>query len=138
MYSCLNCYSFTAVQQLSLLTKGAIYSMSNLLFWVKGLGVATVSAIAFSGNSAIALINQDAILLNHLNTSNSNSVLENRNTSGDKVLEINSNTNINRTQIQDKNSVEKQEAQNLLRQIPSKKILLADCWIDEDGNLKCK
>ncbi|RCJ21373.1 hypothetical protein A6770_30630 [Nostoc minutum NIES-26] len=112
--------------------------MSNLLFWVKGLGVATVSAIAFSGNSAIALINQDAILLNHLNTSNSNSVLENRNTSGDKVLEINSNTNINRTQIQDKNSVEKQEAQNLLRQIPSKKILLADCWIDEDGNLKCK
>ncbi|MFN6569100.1 hypothetical protein [Dendronalium sp. ChiSLP03b] len=112
--------------------------MSNILFWVKGFGVATVSAIAFSGNSAIALINQDATLLNYLNTSNSSSVLENHNISGDNAIKSNSSINRNQTQLQNQDAVEKQEAQNILRQIPSKKILLADCWYDADGNRICR
>lgn len=111
--------------------------MSNLLLWIKSLGVATVSAIAISGNSAIALINQDATLLNHLNISNFSSILKNYNISEDDALKNNSSIDINQTPIQDKDAVNKQEIQNMLRPILDQKILLADCWIDEDGNRIC-
>lgn len=125
------------MQQLSFLTKGVISIMSNLLLWIKSLGVATVSAIAISGNSAIALINQDATLLNHLNISNFSSILKNYNISEDDALKNNSSIDINQTPIQDKDAVNKQEIQNMLRPILDQKILLADCWIDEDGNRIC-
>lgn len=39
--------------------------MKNLVGWVKGLGIVISGAIAFSGNSAIANINQDTNLANN-------------------------------------------------------------------------
>ncbi|QMS91522.1 hypothetical protein HUN01_29445 [Nostoc edaphicum CCNP1411] len=39
--------------------------MSNLYYWVKGLGIAISGAIVISGNSAIAQINHDVTLTNN-------------------------------------------------------------------------
>ncbi|MBW4608686.1 MAG: hypothetical protein KME22_16140 [Hassallia sp. WJT32-NPBG1] len=103
--------------------------MSNLLCWVKGLGVVIGSVIAFSGNSAIAKISQNVTFPNNdLNTSKSNSstALEKHNISEENALKV--NYSIDQTQIQDKNTVEKQKDYNLTKVIPDKKnILLAGC-----------
>ncbi|QHG21190.1 hypothetical protein [Nostoc sp. ATCC 53789] len=39
--------------------------MTNVWYWVKGLGIAISGAIVFSGNSAIAKVNQDGNLPNN-------------------------------------------------------------------------
>ncbi|MGJ5630032.1 hypothetical protein [Nostoc sp. CALU 1950] len=109
--------------------------MSNLLCWVKGLGVVIFGAIAFSGNSAIAKINQDTTLPNNdLNTSNFSTVLEKHNISGDNALKF--NYSIDQIQIQDRNAIEKQKVQNFAEVFHFK--LAETCWIDDDGNMVCK
>ncbi|MEH2085147.1 hypothetical protein [Nostoc sp.] len=112
--------------------------MSNLLGWIKGIGVVMVGAIAFSGNSAIAKISQDVALPNNiLNTSNFSTVLEKHNISGDNALKF--NYSIDQAQIQDENVVEKQKFHSFTGVIPGKKdILLAGCGIDETGHMICK
>ncbi len=103
--------------------------MSNLLCWVKGLGVVIVGVIAFSGNSGITKISQNPTLPNNdLNTSkfNSSMALEKHNISEKTALKV--NYSINQTQIQDKNTVDKQKDYKLTEVIPGKKnILLAGC-----------
>ncbi len=112
--------------------------MNNLSYCVKGFGFAVGSLIAFSGSSAIALINQDVTPLNNQNISSFNGVLEKQNVSGENAQEVYNSSNINKTQIQDKNTVDKQEHQNFTRGTPSKKVLLAGCGIDENGYRICK
>jgi hypothetical protein len=110
--------------------------MSNLFCWVKGLGVLIVGAIAFSGNSAIAKINQNSTLRNNqLNTFNLSTVLEKHNISGENALKFNYRID----QIQDRNAVEKQKVHSFTGVVPGKKnLLLAGCWVDDDGNMVCK
>ncbi|WP_341529884.1 hypothetical protein WKK05_11505 [Nostoc sp. UHCC 0302] len=104
--------------------------MSNLLCWVKGLGVVIGGVIAFSGNSAITKISQNFTLPNNdLNTSkfDSSMALEKHNISEDNALKFNYSND--QTQIQDKNTVEKQKDYNLTKVISGKKnILLAGCY----------
>ena len=111
-------------------------SMSHVWNWAKGLGVVICGAIAFSGNSAIAKINQDATLRNNLNPSNFSTVLKKHNTSEDDALKF--NYSIDQTQIPDKNVVEKKEVNSFTRVIPAKKnILLAGCYLDDRGRMIC-
>lgn len=48
--------------------------MSNLPYWVKGLGIAISGAIVFSGNSTIAKVNQDATLSNNFGVATQKSI----------------------------------------------------------------
>lgn len=110
--------------------------MSNVFFWVKCLGAVIAGAIAFSENSVIAKINQDATLTNNqLNTSNFTTVLEKHNISVDDGLKLNY---IDQIQNQDRNAVEKQKVHTFTGVIPGKKdFLIAGCaWLN--GDLICK
>lgn len=69
------------------------------------LGIAIVGAIAFSGNSAIA-INPGVTLENHLNAPTLNTEIKKHNTLGD-VLKI--NHSIKQTQFQNINAVGKKK-----------------------------
>ncbi|MHC5821228.1 MAG: hypothetical protein ACYT04_36500 [Nostoc sp.] len=81
--------------------------------FAKGLGVVMVAAIAFSGNSAIAKINQGVTPENNLNAPTLNTVIKKHNTLGSDALKI--NYSIKQTQFQNINAVGK------------KKTLLARC-----------
>ncbi|MEH2043954.1 hypothetical protein [Nostoc sp.] len=100
--------------------------MSNLLYWVKGLGIAISGAVVLSTNSAIAQISQDATLQDNLNTSNfSSTVLEKHNISGNALK---FNNTIDQTAIPDRDSVEKKKLNSFTQVIPDKKnVLLAEC-----------
>ncbi|MDZ8032090.1 MULTISPECIES: hypothetical protein [unclassified Nostoc] len=80
----------------------------------KGLGVVIVGAIAFSGNSAIAKINQGVTLENNLNAPTLNTAIKKHNTLGDDALKI--NYSIKQTQSQNRNAA-----------LDKKKTLLAGC-----------
>ncbi|QFS51076.1 hypothetical protein [Nostoc sphaeroides] len=86
------------------------------------LGVVIVGAIALSGNSAIATINQGVTLDNNLNVPTLNTAIKKHNRLGDDALKINHNTK--QTQFQNINAVGK------------KKILLA-CGFPWRGNCIC-
>ena len=78
----------------------------------KGLGVVIVGAIAFSGNSAIAKINQGVTLENNLNAPTLNTPIKKHSTLVDALK---TNYNIKQTQFQKKNAVD------------NKKTLIAIC-----------
>lgn len=80
----------------------------------KGLGVIIVSAIAFSGNSAIAKINQGVTLENNLNVPTLNTAIKKHNTLVDALK---TNYSIKQTQFQNKNVL-----------VGQKKVLLAGCY----------
>ncbi len=111
--------------------------MNNLLRWVKGFGFAVSSLIAFSGSSAIALISQDVTPFNNHNVSSFNEVLEKQNILEENSLKIDGSGDINKTQIQDRNTVDKKENQNFTGTIPNNKVLLAGCAYNEDGVRIC-
>ncbi|MBD2520061.1 hypothetical protein H6G93_34990 [Nostoc sp. FACHB-973] len=71
------------------------------------LGVAIVGAIALSGNSAIATINQDVTLENNLNAPNLNTAIKKHNTLGEDALKINYSVKPN--QFQNINAVGKEK-----------------------------
>ncbi|WP_392535324.1 hypothetical protein [Nostoc sp. C117] len=80
--------------------------MSNL--WNLGkLGVGIVAAIALSGNSAIATINQGVTLENNLNVPTLNTAIKKHNTLGDDAQKINHNTK--QTQFQNRYAVDKKK-----------------------------
>ncbi|MCP6758851.1 MAG: hypothetical protein NHB32_08800 [Fischerella sp. CENA71] len=81
----------------------------------KSLGVVIVSAIAFSGNSAIAKINQGVTLENNLNAPTLNTTIKKHNTLRDDGLKI--NYSIKQTLSQNRNAV-----------VDKKKTLLAGCY----------
>lgn len=72
----------------------------------KGLGVVIVSVIAFSGNSAIAKINQGVTLENNLNAPTLNTGIKKHNTLGDALK---TNYSIKQTQFQNINAVNKKK-----------------------------
>ncbi|MFN6486331.1 hypothetical protein [Nostoc sp. DedQUE02] len=78
------------------------------------LGVVIVGAIAFSGNSAIAKINQGVTLENNLNAPTLNTAIKKHNTFGDDARKI--NYSIKQTQSQNRNAA-----------LDKKKTLLAGC-----------
>ncbi|MEH2413155.1 hypothetical protein [Nostoc sp.] len=80
----------------------------------KGLGVVIVGTITFSGNSAIAKINQGVTLENNLNAPTLNTAIKKHNTLGDDALKI--NYSIKQTQSQNRNAA-----------LDKKKTLLASC-----------
>jgi outer membrane murein-binding lipoprotein Lpp len=73
----------------------------------KGLGVVIVGAIAFSGNSGIAKINQSMTLKNNLNAPTLNTAIKKQNTLGEDALKI--NYSIKQTQSQNRNAVDKKK-----------------------------
>ncbi|MEH2370699.1 hypothetical protein [Nostoc sp.] len=73
----------------------------------KGLGVVIVGAIAFSGNSAIARMNQSVTLENNLNAPTLNTPIKKHNTLGDDVVKI--NYSIKQTQFQNINAGNKKK-----------------------------
>lgn len=79
----------------------------------KGLGVVIVGAIAFSGTSAIAKINQGVTLENNLNAPTLNTTIKKHNTLVDALK---TNYNIKQTQFQNRNAL-----------VGKKKVLLAGC-----------
>ncbi|MEH2320714.1 hypothetical protein [Nostoc sp.] len=72
----------------------------------KGLGVVIVGAIAFSGNSAIAKINQGVTLENNLNAPTLNTAIKKHNTLVDALK---TNYSIKQTQFQNRNAVDKKK-----------------------------
>lgn len=80
----------------------------------KGLGVIIVGTMAFSGNSAIAKINQGMTLESNLNAAISNIAIKNSNRLEDDALKI--NYSIKQTQSQNRSAVD------------NKKTLLAGCY----------
>ncbi|WP_414517679.1 hypothetical protein [Nostoc sp. PCC 9305] len=86
----------------------------NVWNLTKGLGVVIVGAIAFSGNSAIAKINQGVTLENNLNAPTLNTPIKKYNTLGNNALKI--NYSAKQTQFQNRNAVNK------------KKTLIAGCF----------
>ncbi|MCP6759724.1 MAG: hypothetical protein NHB32_13375 [Fischerella sp. CENA71] len=100
---------------------------------VKGSGVAVVSAIVLSGNTAIATINQD-VTLNNFNVPSLNAAINKPNTLGDNALKINHNK---QNQFQNINAVGKKKTlkinhnkQNQFQNINAvgkKKTLIAGC-----------
>ena len=79
----------------------------NVWNLAKGLGVVIVGAIAFSGNSAIAKINQGVTLENNLNPPTLNTAIKKQNTLGDDALKI--NYSIKQTQFQNINAIGKKK-----------------------------
>lgn len=79
----------------------------NVWNLVKGSGIAIVSAIVLSGNSAIATINQDVTLNNNLNVPTLNTAIQKSNTLRNDALKINPNNKQN--QFQNINAIGKKK-----------------------------
>ncbi|MEH2178827.1 hypothetical protein [Nostoc sp.] len=94
--------------------------MSNFLCSVKALGFAIVGAIAFSGTSAIAQINQDSTLLNKsciAQENNSESQFLNKKPENDGISGNNNrkfNFTINQTKVKFSNTVDSQQPKKFL------------------------
>ncbi|MDZ8024964.1 MAG: hypothetical protein RMX65_012925 [Nostoc sp. DedQUE01] len=134
--------------------------MTNVWYWVKGLGIAISGAIVLSGNSAIAKVNQDVTLHKNLGIRAQNKIkiiqdancksavdiqnIINRVTtqksslSGDRVRKICFERSIKPTQIPSKDSAENQQAQELLPIILPMKLAEEVCWYNQYGERICR
>ncbi|RCJ28207.1 hypothetical protein A6S26_11755 [Nostoc sp. ATCC 43529] len=90
--------------------------MTNIWYSIKVLGIGISSVIVLFGNSAIAQINQDATLTNkpgvitqekeiseRLRNSNLKKLLEKYGISGDDVLQVKCDIDLNKIQVRDTN-----------------------------------
>ncbi|MEH2085146.1 hypothetical protein [Nostoc sp.] len=71
-----------------------------------------------------------------LNNSESSSISENDGISGDNYQDLQSNINLNKTELNDASG--EKDVQDLSEVIPPRKKELKSCWVDDDGNRVCK
>ncbi|MBD2243823.1 hypothetical protein [Nostoc sp. FACHB-888] len=71
-----------------------------------------------------------------LNNSEFSSLRENHGISGDNYHDLQSNIDLNKTELNDPTG--EKNVQDVTQGIPPRKKELKSCWVDDDGNRVCK